>query len=241
LLAYSSLDGVLFDKTRTTLLEAPKALGGGYAVPDGVTSIGSDAFEACSRLTRITFPSSVAILGEEAFLGCVSLTNAVMAEGLVSIGKDAFDFCTSLASLTLPSSITNVGEYAFEDCFDLTNVYFKGDAPTFGYGVFANIDQVTVYYLPGTLGWDALFPDFRPVLWHPLIQTGGGGLGVQNHRFAFDLAGPASVVVGVEATAKLASQVWLPLQTVTLTNGLVHFSDPEPATNLSRYYRLRSP
>src|SRR5271169_3370866 len=43
--AYSSANGVLFDKSQATLIEYPGGLGGSYTIPDSVTSIGEDAFQ----------------------------------------------------------------------------------------------------------------------------------------------------------------------------------------------------
>ena len=41
--AYSSVDGVLFDKGQTTLIQYPAGKTGGYAIPDSVTAIGNVA------------------------------------------------------------------------------------------------------------------------------------------------------------------------------------------------------
>ena len=40
--AYSSVDGVLFDKSQTTLLQYPDGKAGAYTIPDSVTSIGDE-------------------------------------------------------------------------------------------------------------------------------------------------------------------------------------------------------
>ena len=53
-----------------------------FAIPEGVTSIGEDAFGKCSALTSVTIPDSVTHIGEGAFI-----------------------FCTSLRSLTVPASV----------------------------------------------------------------------------------------------------------------------------------------
>ena len=45
--AYSSLNGVLFDKAQATLLQFPDGLGGSYTIPNSVTNIGYHAFEYC--------------------------------------------------------------------------------------------------------------------------------------------------------------------------------------------------
>jgi hypothetical protein len=44
-------------------------------IGNSVTNIGSEAFSACSNLTRVTIPASVINLGYAAFLGSSSLTN----------------------------------------------------------------------------------------------------------------------------------------------------------------------
>ena len=38
--AYSSVDGVLFNKSQTTLIQCPGAKTGSYTIPNSVTSIG---------------------------------------------------------------------------------------------------------------------------------------------------------------------------------------------------------
>ena len=40
---YSSVDGVLFDKSQTTLIQCPGGKAGSYTIPNSVTSIGDDA------------------------------------------------------------------------------------------------------------------------------------------------------------------------------------------------------
>jgi hypothetical protein len=45
----------------------------------------------------------------------------------------------------------------------------------------------------------------------------------------------------VEASTNLTSQVWTPLQTVTLTNGSYYFSDPQWTNYPCRFYSLGFP
>ncbi len=48
--------------------------GSNVVIPDGVTEIGSYAFDNCSTITSITIPENVTSIGNNAFLGCGSLS-----------------------------------------------------------------------------------------------------------------------------------------------------------------------
>jgi hypothetical protein len=72
--SYTSVEGVLFDKNQTALIECPGALAGSYVVPNGVTSIGHEAFAHCTSLADIIVPSSVTNIFNGAFAWCPSLT-----------------------------------------------------------------------------------------------------------------------------------------------------------------------
>ena len=52
--------------------------------------------------------------------------------------------------------------------------------------------------------------------------------------------GTANIPVVVEASTNLGSG-WVPLQSVSLTNGDFYFSDPQWTNYPGRFYRLRSP
>ncbi len=69
---------------------------GDVVIPEGITSIGDNAFSGCSSLESITLP-----------------------EGVTSIGWGAFRDCSSLKSITLPEEVTSIGESAFSGCAHL--------------------------------------------------------------------------------------------------------------------------
>jgi hypothetical protein len=219
---YSSLNGVLFNKSQTTLIEYPGGLNGSYTIPGSVTSIGEEAFEGNS-LSSVTIPDSV-----------------------TSIGEGAFDQCIRLTSVTIPNSVTNIGTDAFEDCASLTSVYFTGNAPTpDDSSVFSNapfVATATIYYLPGTTGWGAMF-DGRPTapwfLPNPLILNNGPGFGVQPGGFGFTISWATNASVVVEAATNLANPVWIPVSTNTLTGGTSYFSDPQWTNYHVRFYRAQ--
>ena len=51
-----------------------KTCTGAVSIPNGVTSIGDDAFYNCSGLTEITIPDNVTSIGDYAFYDCTNLT-----------------------------------------------------------------------------------------------------------------------------------------------------------------------
>ena len=91
-------------------------------IPDGVTSIGSDAFYNCRSLTSVTIPDSVTSIGSSAFRGCSSLTSVTIGNGVTSIGQSAFSGCTSLTSVTIPDSVTSIENYAFSGCTSMISI-----------------------------------------------------------------------------------------------------------------------
>lgn len=72
--AYSSDDrGVLFDKAKTMLIQAPGGLSGEYTIPNGVTTVAYNAFQHCGKLSILMIPVSVTSIQSRAFSGCGSL------------------------------------------------------------------------------------------------------------------------------------------------------------------------
>ncbi|MBR2084539.1 MAG: leucine-rich repeat domain-containing protein [Muribaculaceae bacterium] len=92
-------------------------------IPDGVTSIGDDAFSGCSGLTSIIIPVVVTSIGDDAFSGCSGLTYVIIPECVTSIGDDAFSGCSGLTSIIIPEGVTGIGWNAFSYCHNLNLVY----------------------------------------------------------------------------------------------------------------------
>lgn len=65
-------------------------------VPNGVTKIGSHAFDGCQNLTNISLPASVTEIGAYAFANCENLKYIDLPENLKEIGEAAFYGCDSL-------------------------------------------------------------------------------------------------------------------------------------------------
>lgn len=73
--AYSSENGVLFNKDKTTLLRYPAAKPGAtYTVPKSVTCIGENAFGQCTALKELTLSENVSKIESYAFEDFAAIT-----------------------------------------------------------------------------------------------------------------------------------------------------------------------
>ena len=149
---YSSQDGVLFNKNKTTLILYP--IGNArtsYDIPNSVTSIGDYAFFGCTSLTSVTIPDSVTSIGSGAFGGCESLTSITIPNSVTSISGGAFWNCKSLASITIPNSVTSIGSGAFSYCESLTSVTIPDSVTSIGREAFWNCKSLTSITIPDSV------------------------------------------------------------------------------------------
>lgn len=159
--AYSSNDGVLFDKSGDTLILYPNAKEGtAYAVPNGAKTIGANAFymnsgletvtladsvtcieEAAfsySQISNIAFGSSLETIEEAAFDHCENLQTVVFPETLETIGKAAFYLCTSITEVVIPDSVTTIGKSAFQKDTGIKTVVLGAGVQTIGNAAFGD-------------------------------------------------------------------------------------------------------
>ncbi len=255
---YSSLDGVLFDKSQTTLIFYPEGkVVSNYLVPNGVTNIGPHAFFMRANLTGITLPETLTSLGEFAFASCNNLTRVTLPNSLTNIQDGhasiggvlgVFTDCTSLTNVIVGKNLAYLGMGTFWACTNLAAVYFQGNEPAvspFSGGpggspyIFHGDPLVVVYYLPGTTGWDPELSHRPTMLWNPQVQAGSLSAGPSG--FGFNITGTPEIPIAIEASTELAAGSWVTLQTCTLTNGLINFRDTQWGNYPARSYRIRSP
>ena len=150
------LDGVLNSFAPAKITE--------YTIPNGVASIGDNAFSFCSKLTKITIPDGVTSIGRGAFLK-TALTNITIPDSVTSIGDSAFSGCTSLAAFygkfasednrclivdgvlnsfapakiteyTIPDGVTSIGDGAFQSYSNLISITIPDSVTSIGHHAF---------------------------------------------------------------------------------------------------------
>ena len=97
---YSSQDGILYNKEKTEFVHIPQAIKGDVNIPNGVISIGDNAFTGCRGLESVTIGNGVTSIGHNAFWECAKLTSVTIGENVASIGYQAFLSCDNLNSVS---------------------------------------------------------------------------------------------------------------------------------------------
>lgn len=121
---------------------------GTLVIPEGITTIGREAFRKANGIKKIQFPSSLVSIESYAFSECSNLTEVVIPDGVISIGDSAFRGCASLKKVVVPSSVVDLGNYAFISCFALEEADVACDI---GYRMFDGCDKLKNLTLGNTV------------------------------------------------------------------------------------------
>ncbi|EAY05052.1 surface antigen BspA-like [Trichomonas vaginalis G3] len=112
-------------------------------LPETIREIGSNAFENCINLVKVSFitSSSLTTIGSSAFKRCSKLNSFGDLSKVTTIGEYSFQWCLALSSLCNLSHITSIRDYCFQWCSslnslgDLSKVTSVGDCCFQGCGV----------------------------------------------------------------------------------------------------------
>jgi hypothetical protein len=162
-LTYSSVAGVLFDKSLDTLIQYPAGNAAtSYTMPNTVTNIGMEAFYGCPNLTGVTLGTNVAIIGSAAFEYCPVLASIAFPNSVTVIGGDAFAECAGLTNIALGTGVTNILSQAFLGCPSVTTIAVAAGNPAFssvGSVLFNQNQTALVLYPAGSSGTSYVIPD----------------------------------------------------------------------------------
>ena len=99
---FSSVDGVLYNKDKSTLLIYPAGRPDiSYTIASSVDTIGFSAFGYCKNLTSITIPLTVVYITGHAFMQCIGLTSVYIPSSVTFFDNNPFVECTNLTAVNV--------------------------------------------------------------------------------------------------------------------------------------------
>ncbi len=119
--AYSSLDGVLYDKNKINLISYPfSKTDTEFTAPSTLKNIGESSFNSNKKLRTVNLPN-VEVIGDSAFES-TNVTTVNLSPSLKKIDNWAFNYCGQLKKADLPNGLEHIGMYAFRYCNLLENI-----------------------------------------------------------------------------------------------------------------------
>ena len=150
--ALKSEGGVLFSADGTLLYSYPAgATTGSYTAPDGLKTVGTEAFSRSPYLSFVKLPGSVTDIQDEGFLSCTALEKVELPNGLTRISGNMLRECSSLKEIVIPESVTSLGDYALMDCTSLKEIVIPEGVTSLGLYALMGCTSLTTASLPSTI------------------------------------------------------------------------------------------
>ncbi|MCS2763159.1 leucine-rich repeat domain-containing protein [Bacteroides ovatus] len=124
--AYSTQDGILYNRSKTKVVRCPLNKRGIINLPASIGTIGDYAFSSCTGITSI-YITETGTIGSCAFSNCTNLESIHIADrwNTVTFIMDyAFENCVKLSSITIPACSKVWGE-AFVGCIGMKEIHLK--------------------------------------------------------------------------------------------------------------------
>ena len=124
--AYSTQDGILYNRSKTKVVRCPLNKRGIINLPASIGTIGDYAFSSCTGITSI-YITETGTIGNFAFSNCANLESIHIADRWNThtfIMDYAFENCVKLSSITIPACSKVWGE-AFVGCTGMKEIHLK--------------------------------------------------------------------------------------------------------------------
>lgn len=121
-------------------------------LPDSIepNGIGEQAFYNCTALQHIKLPKNLDIIPENLCFNCTNLESVEVGDKVRHIQKLAFGKCTSLTSFKCPDNLYYIDDGAFIDCTNLSNFEFNDKVKIISYDAFSDT-KLTRLTLPDSV------------------------------------------------------------------------------------------
>ena len=117
---------------------------------DGITNVGNDTFIGCNNLKEAVLSDTITKIGNSAFRDCVSLESFQIPSSVKSVGHYAFYACESLGVIALPEGVQTVGNHAFRNCVNLKFVEVPLTLKDVGANAFEGCTSIDAALYKGT-------------------------------------------------------------------------------------------
>ena len=169
---YTTVDGVLYDKDKTELINYPAGKkDSSYVIPEGIRTIREQAFYGCLNLCELTIPDSVTEIESGAFecsslisdeygtikyvdgwvVGSGHTANVVLKDGTRGIAFEAFSCDEIIEKVTMPDTVKYINAYAFENCTNLSEVLLSSSLENIESGAFFNCMKLADIVIPDSV------------------------------------------------------------------------------------------
>ncbi len=119
-------------------------------IEEGVTSIGNNAFFGCLLLTEVSIPNGIFRIGEGAFYRCSKLPSIELPKTLTFIGPTAFKLCAALKQISIPPLVTFIGAEAFASCQKLAKLMLASKSTYIGADAFYQCSSLRRVFFAGS-------------------------------------------------------------------------------------------
>lgn len=174
---FSSVDGVLYNKSRTKLLYYPDEKKKGEIIDSGICGdyvnwtfyqsgllfiSGSGGMDFknqkennyapwcdyASQITLVLIDGPITSVANTAFRMCDRITSIVLPESVSTIGVSSFSTCTALTKITIPEHLTTICNAAFVNCSSLTQIDLPNSLSTIGTDSFNKCISIKEIRIP---------------------------------------------------------------------------------------------
>ena len=119
---FISVDGVLYNKDMTTLIQYPLGkIQDEFVIPDSVTEIDYGALVYANNLKKLIFGKGIPVIDDVLIFGCDNLETVILPDTVTKIDGGAFKF-SGIKYIDIPDSVTYLGCEAMTSCHRLETI-----------------------------------------------------------------------------------------------------------------------